>query len=93
MFYGEEKDDEALALEYPELTPDRISDDYSVLCDVLMEALGQVAEGKGKERHATAGVPFEEQVSCTIQKWGLPYAEGQAVKKIVESVRLPKQEF
>jgi len=90
MWLNEPKDDEALALDYPELTSSGISDDYGVLCDVLMEALGQAAEGKGKERHATPE-PFDKQIGCMIEREFPGFALGQAVKKIKESKRLPAE--
>ena len=64
---------------------------YNKLFDVLMQALNQAAGGKGKERHARAGVAFEDQPMSTINKQlgsidGLIY---QAHKKSLESKRLP----
>lgn len=64
---------------------------YDKLFDVLMQAFKQAAGGKGKERHARAGVAFEDQPMSTINKQlgsidGLIY---QAHKKSLESKRLP----
>jgi len=66
-----------------------LPDEYKTLKAVLDEALLQASVGKGKERHAVEGVPFEKQISCIIE-WELPgYASGQAAKKIFEASRLP----
>ena len=64
---------------------------YEKLETVFREALKQAASGKGKERHAIEGQPFENQVSCFIaREVGLGYPLGQAAKKILESKRLSK---
>jgi len=58
--------------------------DYASLEKILSEAYEQSASGKGHVRHSD-GKPWEEQLINVIQGWGLDYARGQAVKKIVES--------
>jgi hypothetical protein len=44
----------------------------------------EVTEGKGRERHGKDD-PFEEQLWAMIEKRGLDFLRGQAVKKIDES--------
>jgi hypothetical protein len=63
---------------------------YGELRRVLDLALDQAASGKGRERHALAGQPFEEQPIVVIGEWlGSNHFElGQAVKKLRESARL-----
>lgn len=64
---------------------------YHKLFEVLMRAFEQAAGGKGKERHAKEGVPFEEQPMSAINKQ-LGSVDGfiyQAHKKSLESKRLP----
>lgn len=62
---------------------------YGSLKAVLDEALGQACNGKGKERHASEGEAFEDQIICEVsRRIGLGYPLGQAVKKIYESQRL-----
>ena len=62
---------------------------YFSLKTVLREAIEQAESGKGKERHAEAGEPFERQIICEVaRRVGLGYPLGQAVKKIYESQRL-----
>lgn len=64
---------------------------YSELENVLEMALTRAAEGKGKERHANNS-PFEEQPIIKIQEVvGAGFALGQALKKIEESTRMPKE--
>lgn len=66
---------------------------YTELERVLSEAVSQASEGKGKERHAVAGVPFEQQTGCQIARLlGCPTTGPiyQAIKKAVESERLPR---
>ena len=58
---------------------------YNSLESVLNEAYAQAAFGKGKERHATKDVPFEQQLIILLEKMGLTFCEGQAVKKIIEA--------
>jgi len=62
---------------------------YTKLSEVFDEAFEQASAGKGKERHASEGVPFEEQPIGTITNYvGLGFPLGQAIKKITESQRL-----
>ena len=65
---------------------------YRELDRVLTEAAEQAAVGKGKERHAEEGEPFEKQQICEIGRRlrGNPAAGPlfQAVKKVYESGRL-----
>jgi len=64
-------------------------DEYQSLRRVLDLALDQAANGKGKERHANEGEPFEKQKICEIsRRVGLAFPIGQAIKKAEESVRL-----
>ena len=63
--------------------------EYQSLRRVLDLALDQAANGKGKERHADPGEPFERQKICEIaRRVGLAFPIGQAIKKAEESVRL-----
>jgi DNA repair ATPase RecN len=64
---------------------------YESLREILAEALKQASEGKGKERHAMDGEPFEKQPICEIARRLGGGDLFQAVKKIYESVRLPKE--
>ena len=69
----------------------RVPAGYDKLFRVLMAALDQAASGKGKERHASDGVAFEDQPMSSINRTlnsvdGLLY---QAAKKAQESRRLP----
>lgn len=64
---------------------------YDKLFAVLIQAFDQAAGGKGKERHARAGVAFQDQPMALINKQigsidGFIY---QAHKKSLESLRLP----
>lgn len=62
---------------------------YAALEAVLDRALAQASQGKGKERHAVDGEPFERQIICEVgRRVGLGYPLGQAVKKVYESQRL-----
>lgn len=64
---------------------------YGKLFAVLMQAFEQASGGKGKERHAKEGVPFEEQPMSAINKQ-LGSIDGfiyQAHKKSLEAKRLP----
>jgi hypothetical protein len=65
---------------------------YGSLIRVFKGAYDQASTGKGKERHAD-GEPFEQQKICTIARWVKTSPAGgplqQAVKKCVESSRLP----
>jgi len=73
----------------PEKEPVRGTSLYSSLENVLDMALDQASTGKGKERHAEDGEPFEKQQICEItRRVGQGFPLGQAVKKIQESPRL-----
>ena len=65
---------------------------YSSLQRILDKAFEQASTGKGKERHANEGEPFEKQQIVEIGQrlQGNPAAGPlfQAVKKIYESGRL-----
>ena len=62
---------------------------YESLCEVLGEAVEQASKGKGKERHASEGEAYENQIICEVaRRVGLGYPLGQAVKKIYESQRI-----
>ena len=64
---------------------------YEKLTDVLYKAYRQAAHGKGKERHATDGMAFEDQPMSSINKT-LGSIDGflyQAAKKAQEARRLP----
>ena len=65
---------------------------YFELERILKLALEQASEGKGSERHAN-GEDFEKQKICEISRrlGSNDYNLGQAVKKIYESKRLPKE--
>lgn len=69
----------------------RVPAGYDKLFRVLMAALDQAAAGKGKERHASDGVAFEDQPMSSINRT-LNSVDGflyQAAKKAQESRRLP----
>ena len=62
---------------------------YESLATVYDSAIEQASEGKGRERHAEAGEPYERQIICEVsRRVGLGYPLGQAVKKIYESQRI-----
>jgi hypothetical protein len=62
---------------------------YNKLERVLTRAKGQASDGKGKQRHAKEGEPFEKQKICEItRRVGIGYPLGQAIKKVIESDRL-----
>lgn len=64
---------------------------YEKLADVLNRALLQASQGKGKERHASGDMPFEEQPMATINRQ-LGSVHGfifQSHKKSLEAMRLP----
>lgn len=63
--------------------------EYKSLMEVLIQAYTRASAGKGKERHAEVGQPFEYQDICTE---GYDFAIGQARKKLKESRRLPIDE-
>lgn len=67
---------------------------YELLAAVMDKALHQAALGKGAARHAQPGVPFEEQPLVQICQWlgSNHFALGQAIKKLRESARLPKEQ-
>lgn len=70
---------------------------YDKLMSVLMDAYEQAANGKGSERHAN-GLNFEDQDMIQIMdRVGIGFSLGQAIKKIVEGQRLrrgqAKKEF
>lgn len=82
---AEAKDDDVVIHEV------RVPDGYDKLFRVLMAALDQAAAGKGKERHASDGVAFEDQPMSSINRT-LNSVDGflyQAAKKAQESRRLP----
>jgi len=57
---------------------------YFRLYNVLIQALSQAQDGKGKERHAN-DLPFEKQPSvCIARRRGSGYPRGQIEKKILE---------
>lgn len=63
--------------------------EYISLGLVLQSALEQASKGKGKERHASEGEAYENQIICEVaRRVGLGYPLGQAVKKIYESQRI-----
>lgn len=62
---------------------------YESLARVLLDALEQAAHGKGRDRHAGPGEPFDEQpMQVIVGMFGPGFALGQAVKKLHESQRL-----
>ncbi len=67
------------------------NDTYSELRFVLGEALEQASGGKGKERHANEGERFEHQQIVRLGYWSgnAGFQIGQAIKKAMESQRLP----
>lgn len=76
--------DAAVVLDAPE---------YDGLARVFARAFNQASNGKGMERHGGAGVPFENQPMTVINAM-LGSTDGfiyQAIKKSVESKRLPSQ--
>jgi len=64
---------------------------YDSMRGVLDDALEHAATGKGEARHGT-DEPFEEQITCYIERAGLSFCEGQAVKKLVEAHRTGDEE-
>ncbi len=69
-----------------------LDDQYAELRRVYELSFDHAASGKGHVRHSTGDKPFEEQVSCWIEREGFGYASGQAVKKLHESLRLPPEQ-
>lgn len=66
-----------------------MTNEYAMLEDVYRCAVEQASKGKGKERHAEDGEPYERQIICEVaRRVGLGYPLGQAVKKVYESQRL-----
>jgi hypothetical protein len=66
-----------------------IEPEYKSLEKVLLDALYQAQNGKGRTRHAKKSEPFEKQKICEItRRVGLGYPLGQAIKKAEESQRL-----
>jgi hypothetical protein len=74
----------------PDLGP--VPPGYERLAAIFRDAITQAAEGKGKERHALPGERFEDQQIVQIGRWlGSGHFQiGQAVKKAIESTRLPR---
>ena len=63
--------------------------EYISLGLVMQAALEQASKGKGRERHASEGEAYEDQIICEVaRRVGLGYPLGQAVKKIYESQRI-----
>lgn len=63
--------------------------EYVSLGLVMQSAIEQASKGKGKERHASEGEDYEDQIICEVaRRVGLGYPLGQAVKKIYESQRI-----
>jgi len=63
--------------------------EYISLGLVMQSALEQASKGKGRERHASEGEAYEDQIICEVaRRVGLGYPLGQAVKKIYESQRI-----
>ena len=66
-----------------------VQGEYISLGLVLQSALEQASKGKGKERHASEGEAYEDQIICEVtRRLGSGYPLGQAVKKIYEAQRL-----
>lgn len=64
--------------------------EYEKLRRIFQAAIDQAAHGKGKERHAENGEHFEDQQICEItRRVGIGFPLGQAIKKAIESCRLP----
>jgi hypothetical protein len=63
---------------------------YAGLAKHLRGAYDQASKGKGKERHASEGQPFEQQVIVMIGMMldSFDYELGQAIKKTIEAKRL-----
>jgi hypothetical protein len=63
-----------------------VKKEYRELFSILLAALLQAQDGKGKERHAKEDEPFEKQVICEVgRRVGVGYNLGQSVKKIYEA--------
>lgn len=76
-----------------EFTDEKQRDDYRGLYSVLMDALDQACNGKGKERHANAK-PFEAQPMQThCDSLGSPQGMGyQVMKKTAEAMGMVEPE-
>jgi len=61
---------------------------YERLLGILKDAFEQGSSGKGHVRHAYGDEPWHKQITAYICKHRLPFAAGQAVKKIFEAQRL-----
>lgn len=75
------------------MTPKRIpvAPGYESLAGILDEALAHAQSGKGKERHACGGEPFQDQQIVQLGEWmgrSTAFAIGQACKKAIESTRM-----
>ena len=69
-----------------------VSPNYRSLYFVLLNALEQAANGKGKDRHQKNNEPFEEQPICSIaRRVGIGFPLGQAMKKIDEAARMEQE--
>jgi hypothetical protein len=67
---------------------------FQPLKQVLDQALAQTQSGKGRERHNPAGdQPFLDQQIVRFGDWmgSNHFQVGQAVKKAIESTKLPKE--
>lgn len=66
--------------------------EYKELADVYGEALAECQVGKGADRHAVVCMPISEQPMVQIGRWlrSTDFQVGQAVKKAIESKRLPR---
>lgn len=88
---------EAPVRKFPSVTQDVTSKrtlpeaGYEQLANVLDRALEQAQSGKGRERHAANGEPFQDQKIVQLCEWmGSTHgAVFQAAKKAIESTRLP----
>lgn len=70
------------------MTDIHVKREYFGLYNVLMQALSQAQDGKGKERHAN-DLPFEQQLICVAtREEGHGFTRGQIRKKIEEVKRL-----
>ena len=69
----------------------RVTPEYRALHDVLLQAVEQAQDGKGKERHARDGQPFDVQLIVRLgEELGSTHGEiFQVCKKSIESARLP----
>jgi len=62
---------------------------YESLHEVLVEALDQAQNGKGRDRHAVDNEPFEQQKICELtRRVGVGGPLFQACKKAIEAQRL-----